>query len=528
MEEIYRELLELKNVRQNLSALRKWLKDGGAAEELKARIAGQEELFYSFLKSEDAKTRKNAALLFGDLCYGSAALLLYQAYEREETLFVRSAYLEALLRYPAGELQEESAKAGLKEQEERLQEALLTGVLRRRTDGGTPAQEPLGENKKHVAEELRALRQLRIRGEGIKSHSFDRAQGENRVLLITNRLHREVVRRLVLEAYKSCAADKEPDSAPVVKLHPLGVSVETGDLVPLSMVRAYRELCFLCPQGEPLVSRDPEEAAKSIAPWLAGLCRKYHGEGVFYFRMECRAPMTLEERSTFTRRLGVELEIASHGRLVNSPGDYEVELRLVMNREGLFFPCVKFYTLPDARFSYRKHAVSTSLHPSVAALIMELARPYLKEGAQLLDPFCGVGTLLIERDIAVPAGDKYGTDIFGDAIIFGRENAALAGEKINFIHRDFFDFRHAYRFDEIITDMPRRGKQTKEEMDALYEQFFRYASGLLAPQGVIIMYTNEVGFVKKQLRLHREYRLLQETLMQTKTGFSLMVIGLRG
>ena len=73
------------------------------------------------------------------------------------------------------------------------------------------------------------------------------------------------------------------------------------------------------------------------------------------------------------------------------------------------------------------------MHPSLAALIMELAAPYLKENAQIIDPFCGVGTMLIERDIRVPAREKYGTDIFGEAIDGARENAALAGEQINFI-----------------------------------------------------------------------------------------------
>lgn len=181
--------------------------------------------------------------------------------------------------------------------------------------------------------------------------------------------------------------------------------------------------------------------------------------------------MTLEQRSRFVKKLGSAIEQLSDGKLVNSPGDYEVELRLIANREGKFFPALRFYTLPDHRFAYRKHAIAASMHPSLAALIMELAAPYLKENAQIIDPFCGVGTMLIERDIRVPAREKYGTDIFGEAIDGARENAALAGEQINFIHRDFFDFRHDYLFDEIVTNMPVRGKMTREQLDRLYEKF---------------------------------------------------------
>ena len=126
----------------------------------------------------------------------------------------------------------------------------------------------------------------------------------------------------------------------------------------------------------------------------------------------------------------------------------------------------------------------------------------------------------------MPAREQYGTDTFGEAIEKARENASLAGEKINFIHRDFFDFKHEYKFDEIVTNMPVRGKKTKEEMDRLYELFFTKAASILSEKGIIIMYTNEVGFVKKQLRLQKKYHLLKETLMQKKGEFYLLIIGL--
>ena len=81
--------------------------------------------------------------------------------------------------------------------------------------------------------------------------------------------------------------------------------------------------------------------------------------------------------------------------------------------------------------------------------------------------------MLIERDIRVPAREKYGIDIFGEAIRGARENASYAGEKINFINRDYFDFTHAYLFDEIITNMPVRGRKSKEETDAFTADFLK-------------------------------------------------------
>jgi hypothetical protein len=261
---------------------------------------------------------------------------------------------------------------------------------------------------------------------------------------------------------------------------------------------------------------------------MLALCRKYHKEDApFYFRVECKAGLDLSERSRFTKRLGEKLEQLSGGALINATSGYEVELRLVANRDGRFFPCLKFYTLPDKRFAYRKNAIASSIHPSTAALIMELSAPYLKENAQIMDPFCGVGTMLVERDLRVPAREIYATDTFGDAIVGARENAALAGEEIHFIHRDFFDFRHDYKFDEMVTNMPVRGKRTREELDQLYADFFEKAPTLLAKEALLVLYTGEAGFVKKQIRLHRELSLLQEYCMQKKSGFYLFIIGVK-
>ena len=72
--------------------------------------------------------------------------------------------------------------------------------------------------------------------------------------------------------------------------------------------------------------------------------------------------------------------------------------------------------------------------------------------------------------------------------------------------------------------MPLRGKKTKQDMDAFYGNFFEKIKEILKPEAVIIMYTNEMGFVKKQMRLHKEYELVQETCMQTKNDFNLVVI----
>ncbi|MBQ6843910.1 MAG: methyltransferase [Agathobacter sp.] len=493
MEQILKELENKENIRTNLSTLRQQIKDGEKKRKLQQDMEKWKTLFLEFLKNEDAKTRKNAALLLGDLAYEPALHTLYDAYIEEKTLFVKAAYLQALA--------ELNVTEKLPDLRDTLQQLLEMEV------------EP--ENKKHIDEEIRALRKIIIQNEGISRHTADFKGKKVSVILLTNRIQRETIRRTVEDG--------------IATLHPLGVHVETEHLEKLLKLRTYRDMVFPL-HVDGFLPADAQKAAQGImdAGVLELLDSLHKEDGEFYFRIEVKSAMDLEARSTFTRKLAGELEYLSKGRLINSTSDYEVEIRLIANKDGLFFPCLRLATIKNNRFAYRKNTIATSIHPSTAALIMELSKDYLKENAQIIDPFCGVGTMLIERNKKVPAREIYGTDIFGEAIVYARENTEFAGAKVNYIHRDFFDFKHDYVFDEIVTNMPLRGKKTKQEMDDFYRDFFEKAKEILAKEAVIIMYTNEIGFVKKQLRLQKNYTILQETCMQPKNDFYLLILGYKG
>ncbi len=496
MKDIIRDLTEQNNIRENLSRLRKEIKDEQAYDMAQELLADKKGLIEDFLKSDDAKTRKNAALLIGDMRWDESVDKLFEAYKGETTLFVKSAYLTALANLKADKL--------LPDLRDCLDE--LKGM------------DVSEENMKHHQEELRALNKIIIKYEGITRHTAITSGHDMELLLVTNRNHREVVRR-----------ELENDlGIKTAKLHPLGVMVQTDNLKKVFAVRSFRDVLFPIHTGG-LLDSNPRKAAEEL--WKSDLYKlltDMHMEPApFYYRIECRSSMDLDKRSDFSKKLASALDALSGGMLVNSASDYEVELRLIANREGKFFAAAKLYTIADHRFDYRKNAISASIHPSTAALLMEIARPYLKENAQIMDPFCGVGTMLIERDKKLAAREVYGTDIFGDAIEMARENTELAGRKYNYIHRDFFDFKHDYLFDEIVTNMPMRGKKTREEMESFYDDFFDKAGQIMTDDGIIIMYTNEIGFVKKHLRLKQDYRLLQETCIQTKGEFYLLILTLK-
>ncbi len=512
MDKLLEAIAQGNEVRANLIEVRQQLKQSGEKEVLNRILTEKPELLVGLLGNEDPKVRKNAALLIGDLRMEQMLEELYQAYLKEETLFIRRDYLKAM------------GQMDVRAYQERLEQRLAQML-------GEDVSE---ENQKHYREELLTLQKLVLRNQKRKSHVFVGGDERFDVILTTNRNQREVTAAQI--------------GGKKVSLVPLGVKVQNADIRELLEIRTFRELLFVL--DIPSVGPGPVDAAKALAASdLPKVLRRAFGcqrviqseeqaGGVaagkgpeerqpFYFRISIIGSMPLDKRSAFIKKCSFELEKCTGRRLVNTASDYELELRLLERRDGTFLPLMKLCNLPDPRFSYRKESIAASIHPSEAALIAALAKPYLKEKAQVLDPFCGVGTMLVERDRVLPAGTMYGIDIFGEAIQKARTNAVCADREIYYINRDFFDFTHEYLFDEIITNLPVRGKKTKEEQDWLYQNFFDKAEELLRKGGIMVLYSNEQGYVKKQLRLHEKFRLRKECCMNEKEGFYVWIIEFR-
>ncbi len=488
VKEQYKCLKMGQELRKNLIDLKKELKDEAVKEDFLVLLQGDYSLFIGMMKDADPKVRKNAALILGRLGQDENVLPLFEAYKREQQLFVKSDYLKALFALDCSACREELAK--------RLAEL--------------EQYHPAEEEEKHIREELLALRKLADKGAVHKRHKFQGYGDTWEVILTTGKKYQQITAEQITEGK--------------ITILNSGVRVVTDHLKSVLPIPTYRELLF--PLNVRKVPGDFREAAKALAGSdLLDLLQKAHkAKDVFYFRLGLQSPRSLDARSTFIKKCSFALEQETGGRLKNSASDYELEIRLIENREGEFLPLVRLYTFEEERFSYRKNTVAASIRPEQAALAVRLALPYMQEQAQVLDPFCGVGTMLIERDRICPAKVMYGVDIFGEAIAGARENTELAGKEIYYINRDFFAFTHKYLFDEIITNMPVRGKKTKMEQDGLYASFFEKMGELMEDGGRIIMYSNEKSFVKKQLRLHREFTLLREYSMDEKNNYYLFVI----
>lgn len=479
------------DVRQNLSLLRQELKEGNNRHALLFHIGNRyNDMWIKLLQHEDAKTRKNAALVMGELGIQEFLEPLYQAYERETKLFVKSAYLVAI-----GQLDYRSLMPRLKERIEALSGFELTI-----------------ENKKHFQEEMRVLNDLVISMEGVKAHAFTGMDKPADIILLTNR---NFIPEIMAEL---------PDTVRARAFN-AGVQAKVSSLGDVLNLRTYSELLFLV-EGMRSCPMDVELAAKKVAgsKLLEFLSERHGGEAPFYFRVEMKSKMELSKRADFVKKLGAAIEQESHRKLINSASNYEVELRFIENKDGNLNILVKLYTLKDERFAYRKESVAASIRPVNAALTVLLTKKYQKENAQILDPFCGVGTMLIERHKMTKANTMYGTDIYGEGIKKARVNTERAGQIIHFINRDFFDFKHDYRFDEVITDMPFAiGRIRDEEVKQIYIQFFRKVKEHLNDDAVIIMYSHNKGYVRKYAPANG-FAVLEEYEISMKEGTYVYVL----
>lgn len=170
--ELYENISSGREVRANLIALKKEIKESGEKRALAYLLGGDYSKLAALLKHEDAKVRKNAALILGEMECEDMLPSLWSAYQSEEQLFVRPSYVKAMAAYDCEKYLPELKK----------RRDLLMSHPAADTDA------------KHVKEELAELRLLLLKYEKEKKHVFTELSRETDVILLTNREHREITR----------------------------------------------------------------------------------------------------------------------------------------------------------------------------------------------------------------------------------------------------------------------------------------------------------------------------------------------
>ncbi len=471
------------DVRSNLIEIKQLLKKEGYNSPLQKELELHTDVLLALLSHEDAKVRKNAALIIGEMGADKLLSPLCDAYEKEETLFVRDSYLEAI-----GQMDYRPVVPVLRKHLKRIQGMEITA-----------------ENKKHVTKERHLLMELISLVSDVVTHSYREDAAASKVLLTTKRGKEQL---LFDELMEMCPEMQK-------KMMSGGVMAVIKYPEQLSKVRTWQNLMFAFVKDNGF-----EKSGETIGHgiWDAdvmGYLDQRHDicDSVWKFRVDVKTKDEPKEKTALAKSVAAALEELSKGQLVNSVSDYECEFVLTSSKDGRIFVWLKLNTWKDKRFTYRKNYVAASMNPMNGAQMIRACRPYFKDNANVLDPFCGVGTLLLERRLQ--SGQNYhvrglyGVDTFGAAVEGGRENAGILNIPVNFIQRDFFEFTHAYLFDEVFTDLPDTFDSEKVRI-GFYRRFLGKLEQHLNHNAHVFIYTLHGEDLKLVLRNNGSYKCLKE------------------
>ncbi len=196
---------------------------------------------------------------------------------------------------------------------------------------------------------------------------------------------------------------------------------------------------------------------------------------------------------------------------IDNPSSYTFAIRPMPDQK--LFAIFK----ESSRFTYRVASIPASINPVIAACIMQICKPYMKQNADVLDPFCGSGTMLIERGIIKPVKSLTGVDISTDAISAAYLNQKESNQQITFVKSNIMTYK-APKFDEVISNMPFKSRATEHETEfhvKLYDYFVRRLGLLLKPDGIAFLYTHEKKLLKDEIEKNNNFRILKEEMFDS-------------
>lgn len=505
----------------------------------------EKTLVIKLLSDKDPKIRKNIALILGELSCQEYLEDLYKAYKEEKQLFARASYLEAI-----SQMDYDSIRKSLEGDLCRLEKEKFSEEERKhRLNEYSEIKKMLGDDEKKDINTGY--------NDGKVKHFFADSKQRLTFLMTVNRNYTDILEKDVTEI--------SPDRGILVKKSGNGLIICTDRIKELQQIRYYDEILLM-----PFTSKyryADDGAGANAGANAEKLAKKMLDEGLvkylrrilyvedsaqnmknaeiknsFRFRTELRTGNAAAEifnerkRLSFVKTFSEEIERCSGGELINSTSDYELEIRFVIDGRMNVYPFIKLSAIDDRRFGYRLSAGAYAIKPQTAALCLRLSEKFLKKDAQVLDPFCGCGTFLIERSICMKCSDEYGIDIKGEEIDRARKNAEKAHFTINYINRDFFEFTHNYLFDEIITDMPfkiaGKGKIRDSQKNAddpiyiIYKNFFKNAIKYLKSDGIMLLYTHDYELI--HLFSDSLYTIKQEFEISKVNGTYLIVLAIKG
>ncbi|MBU3190526.1 HEAT repeat domain-containing protein [Clostridium bowmanii] len=474
-----------------LSVMRDILKKEKPKGMFKRTIGNSKEKLSALLSHSDPKVRKNVCGVIGEL--GDPAYLeaLYNAYNSEDKLFVRYSYVLAI------------GNCGTVDDAVKLRKMFEDVVT---NEKACSENDSLIETSKHINEEKLALTRAIDKLSPPVHHEFKGFdETVPMILTVMNYQYQQTLKELEENSINGRLIDE-------------GILIYEDDLDKIYKCRTFYELLFPLDKCEDLQFDYKIIASEIINANIVDFLNQCHDNESnlpFGYRVEFKTMDASRERSEFVKNLSMELDSLSSGNLKNSPSSYEVEIR-ILEKNDLCSVFIKLYSYVDNRFDYRKNEIATSINPITAAIVMKSIEKWLKTSANVIDPFCGTGTMLIERAKLKAVGSLTGIDIYRRAISAAEVNSKLANLDIDLIDEDIFEFYTSHPFDELITNMPFDNKSTTHNKYAdLYRDFVNKIPSLVIKGGMAFVYTIEKQLFREVLIDNEDLELLQEIKIES-------------
>lgn len=479
------------NPRGLLSVLRDILKKEKPQGMFRRTVGNSKEKLATLLQHPDPKVRKNVCGVIGELGDPAYLTSLYNAYAYEDQLFVRPSYILAI------------GNCGGAMDAEKLRETLKELILKEKASEGS---ESAIINNKHINEEKLALTRAIDKLSPPVRHEFKGFENPVPMLLtVMNYQYQLTLKELDEISIEGTRVDE-------------GILIYEKNLDKVYSCRTFYELFY--PLEE---CKDLEFNYKTIASAIIDAnivdflnqCHDSESNSPFGYRVEFKTADYNRDRSEFVKNLARELDELSCGDLKNSPSSYEVEVRIV-EKNNLCSVYLKLYSFKDNRFDYRRNDLATSINPVTAAIVMKSIEKWLNSDAKVIDPFCGTGTMLIERAKLEECETLTGVDIFRTAISAATINSKLANVNITLLDEDILEYSTSQLFDELITNMPFDNKSSTHSKYAdLYSEFVKKIPCFVKPGGMAFVYTIEKQLFREFLVDNEQLELLQEIKIES-------------
>lgn len=199
----------------------------------------------------------------------------------------------------------------------------------------------------------------------------------------------------------------------------------------------------------------------------------------------------------------------------NSPSKYDIEIILEeVNDKLSIFINPTFYK--DTRFNYRIEDLPASINPVTSAIVNKFTTKYIKNPANVLDPFCGTSTMLIEHSFINRNATLYGVDISKFATEKSFKNANSLNIKLNLTHSDILKFNSDIKFDLIVSNLPfgTRVGNHKNNL-ALYENFVKLLPQFLSKNSYAFLYSTEVKLLTKLITANKNLTLIKKHTLES-------------